>query len=132
MIDPIDFHVSEIGELEQMLKNTPASEVIHRLSIQNRLKSVNESLARERASPKSPRAKLTFRARPIIDLCGIAEDSAGNANDVTADALAAVVAGLNGHLQFMGPIPDREKTRLLIAGSAIGSFSFEFEQPPSG
>ncbi|WMD21553.1 hypothetical protein RAS12_04040 [Achromobacter seleniivolatilans] len=53
MIKRDDFLASEIRELERMLEAIPASSVIQRISIQNRLKTVREALEREIASAKA-------------------------------------------------------------------------------
>lgn len=131
MIDPVDFLTSEIRELEQMLDSTPTTEVIHRMTLRNRLQSVGEALARELAIPRQPRAKLTFRAQPAAGRYGVAEGFDDKASDASVEAISAVVAGFNQSLQFMGPIPEHQKNQLLLTGSAIGTFGFEIE-PPSG
>ncbi|AZS80109.1 MULTISPECIES: hypothetical protein [Achromobacter] len=127
-----EFLTSEIRELERMLEDIPASAAIQRISIQNRLKTVRAALKSELASPQPSRVKLTFRGRPTIGSHGIAADFGGKATTAFADAFAAVVAGLNENLQLMGPIPDRDKNQLLITGTAVGSFGFEFELPAGG
>ena len=43
--------------------------------------------------------------------------------------VTAIAAGLSDNLQGKGPIPDKQKNQLLITGTAIGSFGFEFELP---
>lgn len=123
---------SEVRELEQLLAAIPATAVIQRLSLQSRLKSAYQELERELASPKPARARLTFRGKPVVGSRGIAADFGGKASNAFADAFAAVVAGLNESLRFMGPIPDRAKNQLLLTGTATGSFGFEFELPASG
>lgn len=72
---------------------------------------------------------LTFRGRPVFGSHGIAADFGSKAAGSFAEAFSAVVAGLNESLKFMGPIPDKAKNQLLITGTAIGSFGFEFELP---
>ncbi len=58
-----------------------------------------------------------------------AADFGSKAASVFTDAFSAVAAGLAENLRYMGPIPDKEKNHLLITGTAIGSFGFEFELP---
>lgn len=123
---------SEIRQLEQMLDGTSEGAVIQRISLESRLKAARDALALARQSPRPSRAQLTFRGRPVLGSHGIAADFGGRASSAFADAFAAVVAGLNENLQFMGPIPDRTKNQLLITGTAIGSFGFEFEIPVDG
>ncbi len=123
---------SEIQELELMLNQLPGSAAIQRLSLENRLKSARDALLRQESVPRRERARLTFRGRPVTGSRGISADFAGKASNAFADAFAAVVAGLNDSLRFMGPIPDRAKNQLLITGTAVGSFGFEFELPAGG
>ncbi|TEA79978.1 hypothetical protein [Allopusillimonas ginsengisoli] len=129
MIQRSESLLSEIRELEQLLDGIPETAVIQRISLENRLKSVRQALEQEVVKPKPSCARLTFRGRPVVGSRGIAADFGGKASNAFADAFAAVVAGLNESLHFMGPIPDRAKNQLLITGTAIGSFGFEFELP---
>ncbi len=119
---------SEITELERLLAGIPEDHVIDRMSLESRLASVKAELA---ALPEQTvsRAKLTFRGKPVFGSHGIAADFGSKAAGAFADAFAAVVASLSESLHYMGPIPNRDKRQLLITGTAIGSFGFEFELP---
>lgn len=119
---------SEIKELEDLLAVIPEGNVIERLSLDARLESARAALA---GLPQqiAPKAKLTFRGRPVFGSHGIAADFGGKAAGAFSDAFAAVAAGLSEGLRYMGPIPNRDKNRLLITGTAMGSFGFEFELP---
>jgi hypothetical protein len=121
---------SEIAELEQILATMPPTEVIARISFESRLRSAKAALAAIVNSPLAKKAKLTFRGRPVFGSHGIAADFGTKAAGAFSDAFAAVAAGLSESLQYMGPIPDKAKNQLLITGTAIGSFGFEFELPP--
>lgn len=128
MISEILSLASEISELETLLASIPANNVIERMSLESRLASAREALA---ALPQQARqkAKLTFRGKPVFGSHGIAADFGSKAAGAFSDAFAAVAAGLSEGLRYMGPIPNREKNQLLITGTAIGSFGFEFELP---
>ena len=119
---------SEIRELEGLLAAIPEGNVIERLSLESRLESARAALA---VSPQqiAPKARLTFRGKPVFGSYGIAADFGGKAAGAFSDAFAAVAAGLSEGLRYMGPIPNRDKNQLLITGTAIGSFGFEFELP---
>lgn len=119
---------SEIRELENLLASLPEDNVIERISLESRLESAKEALA---ALPQqsNPKARLTFRGKPVFGSHGIAADFGGKAAEAFSDAFAAVAAGLSEGLRYMGPIPNRDKNQLLITGTAIGSFGFEFELP---
>ena len=120
---------SEIKELEFILASIPQENVIERLAFEERLasaKSVLESLPNYQ---QRKIARLIFRGRPVFGSHGIAADFGSKAAGAFADAFAAVVAGLDESLRYMGPIPDKAKNQLLITGTAVGSFGFEFELP---
>jgi hypothetical protein len=121
---------SEIAELESILSTIPQSEVIARLSFESRLQSAREILAELDHLPVAKKAKLTFRGKPVFGSHGITAEFGTKAAGAFADAFAAVAAGLTESLKYMGPIPDKAKNQLLITGTAIGSFGFEFELPP--
>lgn len=120
---------SEIKELEFILASIPHENVIERLAFEERLvsaKSVLDSLPNYQLREK---ARLTFRGSPVFGNHGIAADFGSKAAAAFAEAFSAVVAGLNESLRYMGPIPDKAKNQLLITGTAVGSFGFEFELP---
>lgn len=119
---------SEIKELEALLADIPEGNVIERMSLESRLESARAALA-SLHQQVAPKARLTFRGKPVFNSHGIAADFGGKAAGAFSDAFAAVAAGLSGGLRDMGPIPNRDKNQLLITGTAIGSFGFEFELP---
>jgi len=132
MIKRSDWYLSEINEIQKILKDLPSTHVIERLSFESRLKSARLGLEQELANPQPSYATLVFRGKPVAGSRGIAADFGGKAASAFTDAFAAVAAGLNESLHSMGPIPDRAKNQLLITGTAMGSFGFEFELPASG
>lgn len=119
---------SEIKELEAILASIPEEDVIDRMSLESRLEAAKEALA---AQPRRPTAKarLTFRGKPVFGSHGITADFGAKAAGAFSDAFAAVAASLSESLRAMGPIPNRDRNQLLITGTAIGSFGFEFELP---
>lgn len=120
--------VSEIRELGNLLASIPEGNVIERMSLESRLESARAALA-EIPQQIAPKARLTFRGKPVFGSHGITADFGGKAAGAFSDAFAAVTAGLSEGLRYMGPIPNRDKNQLLITGTAIGSFGFEFELP---
>lgn len=122
------FLASEVRELEALLASIPEESIIERMSLEARLVTAKEALA---ALPRQSTAKahLTFRGKPVFGSHGIAADFGAKAAGAFSDAFAAVAAGLSEGLRYMGPIPNRDKNQLLITGTAIGSFGFEFELP---
>ncbi|WP_235813270.1 hypothetical protein [Pseudomonas syringae] len=45
--------------------------------------------------------------------------------------MSAIAASLGGVLNGFGPIPNKAQNQILITGTALGSFGFEFEEAPS-
>lgn len=120
---------SEIRELEKILGTIPDENVIERMSFEARLQSAKDTLKKLSPTHVAPKALLTFRGKPVFGSHGISADFAAKATGAFSDAFAAVVAGLNAGLSDSGPIPNKGKNQLLITGTAIGSFGFEFELP---
>jgi hypothetical protein len=120
---------SEISEIEAILRSLSNDDVIKKISFESRLRAANRALESLKQLPLSKKAKLTFRGKPVVGSHGITAEFGSKAALTFADAFAAVAAGLSERLRYMGPIPDRAKNQLLITGTAIGSFGFEFELP---
>lgn len=120
---------SEIKELEDLLAKIPAENVIDRMGLTARLESAQSLIATTDVNQLAHKARLTFRGKPVYGSHGIAADFAAKAASDFTDAVAAM-AGDSETMQYMGPIPDKQKNQLLITGTAIGSFGFEFEVPP--
>lgn len=127
--DYISF-ASEVKELESLLARIPAENVISRMGLESRLKIAREKIANFNTVELPRKARLTFRGRPVIGSYGASAEFASKAAACFTEAFSAVVAGISENLRYMGPIPDKEKNQLLITGTAIGSFGFEFELPP--
>jgi hypothetical protein len=126
--DYISF-ASEVKELEDLLARVPKENVISRMGLESRLKAAQEAIAGYNPLQLPKKARLTFRGRPVLGSHGASAEFAARASGFFTDAFSAVVAGISENLRYMGPIPDKEKNQLLITGTAIGSFGFEFELP---
>lgn len=120
---------SEINVLISLLAEIPQDNVIERMGLETRLKMMQTRIADVSVQALVYKAKLTFRGRPVFGSHGIAADFAAKATGYFTDAVAIVAVGLSEGLRSIGPIPDRDKHQLLITGTAIGSFGFEFELP---
>lgn len=123
------FLTSEINELEAILAGIPKNRVVDRRSFETRLKNAKEALAKINPLLLPKKARLTFRGAPVFGSHGIAAEFATKASSAFSEAFAAIVAGVGDNLRYMGPIPDKHKNQLIITGTAIGSFGFEFELP---
>lgn len=120
---------SEINELETILAQIPADRVIDRMSFETRLNNAKEVIARINPKNLPKKARLTFRGNPVFGSHGIAAEFASKASTSFTEAFTAIVASINDNLRYMGPIPDKQKNQLIITGTAIGSFGFEYELP---
>ena len=130
MINERNFILAEITELEALLAATPEEDVIDRMSLESRLAAAREAL--EVLPPEvvpAKKAVLTFRGKPVDGTHGISASFGSKAVGAFSDAFAAIAASLSDGLQAMGPIPDKARNQLLITGTAVGSFGFEFELP---
>lgn len=121
---------SEIQELKSLLSSIPQGNIIERMSLESRLFSAEQTLKKIPQAHVNKKARLTFRGRPVLGSHGIAADFAAKAAGAFSDAFTAISASLNEGLRHIGPIPNKDKNQLLITGTAIGSFGFEFELPP--
>lgn len=128
--DEYTFLASEVRELESILAEIPEERVIDRMSFESRLKGAKEALFQIHPRELAKKARLTFRGDPVFGSHGIAAEFASKASACFTEAFTTIVAGLNDNLRYMGPIPDKQKNQLIITGTAIGSFGFEFELPP--
>lgn len=120
------FIASEIKELESLLADVPAENVIDRMGLEMRLRSAKDAIVNFVPNQLPRKARLTFRGSPVFGSYGIVADFASKAAGFFTDAFSAIVAE---NLHYMGPIPDKQKNQLLITGTALGSFGFEFELP---
>lgn len=121
--------VSEIHELEELLGAIPEENVIERMSLEARLQASRQLLDKLPQESEAPKARLTFRGKPVLGRRGITADFGARAAGAFSDAFTTIAAGLTEGLQAMGPIPNRDRNQLLLTGTAIGSFGFEFELP---
>jgi hypothetical protein len=120
---------AELGELERMLADLPASHVIERMSLEARKQDVEEELASQPAPTRQPvRAHLTFRGRPVVGSHGVFAEFGAAAVAAFSEAVAAVGASQSKPLGSRGVLPARDDHRLLITGTAQGSFGFQLEE----
>ena len=120
---------SEIAMLEGLLEEISNERVIERKGFESRLRTAQELLEKLPPETRAHRAKLTFRGVPVVESKGIFASFAGKASHAFSEAVAAAIEGLAGRLGAAGPIAGGDRSRLLIVGTATGSFGFEFEVP---
>ena len=125
--------LAERVSLQRLLEEIPIEDVLDRSSLTSRLEMIEQELSQVTPPRREPaRARLTFRGRPVVGQHGIFAEFGAKATSAFADVVAKIAAGLSGQLAPMGPIPNRDESRLLITGTAVGSFGFELEEAPVG
>ena len=77
--------------------------------------------------PASSTVRLTFDGGPVTGKQGITADFCTKAVAAFEKAVASVGASQDGHLAWMGPIPNRDAYSLSVTSIAYGSFGFELE-----
>jgi hypothetical protein len=123
---------AERGALAGLINALPVSRVIERLGLESRKAEIEAELASRVVPPPEPaRVRLTFRGKPIVGSHGIFAEFGAAVVTAFADAVAAIGASQVTQLGARGAIPNRDAYRLLITGTALGSFGFELEEPPS-
>jgi len=120
---------SQRTTLRELIKETPAEDVIDLGSLQSRLDEVNRRLAAAPADTRMPaRVCLTFRGKPVVGSHGIFAEFGAKATQLFTDAVSKIAAGMEGPLAEKGPVPNKAQYQLLITSTAIGSFGFELEE----
>lgn len=121
--------ISEINTVSDLLERAQSGSILQRKSFEYRLKELKEKLKTVDKLRIKKKAVITFRGKPVDGSKGITADFSGKAIDGLNEMVATVVASLNNDLKHKGPIPNRTKNQLMITGTAVGSFGFEFELP---
>ncbi|WP_157652948.1 hypothetical protein [Burkholderia ubonensis] len=120
---------AEVTFLEEQLREIGQDAGLTRLSLESRLNEVREQLVAAPEDAREPaKAIVTFRGKPVLGTHGVMADFGAAVTKAFSDAVSTVAASIDRPLNAMGPIPNREQNRLLITGTAIGSFGFEFEE----
>jgi hypothetical protein len=120
---------SEQQFLREQIAALPDRARMTRRSLESRLETVMSSLEQAGEVTREPaRAVLTFRGLPVLGTHGVMADFGATATKAFSDAVSAVAASVGRPLAAMGRIPNRDQNRLLITGTALGSFGFELEE----
>jgi hypothetical protein len=123
--------LAQLAQLNRLIEQTPETDAIDRMTLETRKAQVEEELATSLGASREPvRARLTFRGKPIVGSHGMFAEFGAKAINAFADAVAAIGASQTTALGKRGVIPNREEYRLLITGTAVGSFGFELEEAP--
>ena len=120
---------AERTTLDDLLERLPPENVIERTGLEFRKKEVEEALAPQPEPARNPtRVCLTFRGKPIAGSHGIFADFGAEAVQAFTNTVATMGASQHAPLGSRGAISNREEYRLLITGTASGSFGFELEE----
>lgn len=121
--------LAEINTVTNFLAKMPRDRFLERMSFEARLKELEKKLETVDTLRINKKAIITFRGKPVDRSHGITAEFSGKAINGLNDMVASFVASLNKNLKDRGPIPDRSQNQLMITGTAVGSFGFEFELP---
>ncbi len=122
---------AEISFLDRMTKNGGLSSLT-RMSLQSRMNQVAATLRDPGRGAFAPaKAIVTYRGAPVRGVHGMVAEFGAAVTTKFSDAVAAIAASLSGVLNDFGPIPNKAQNQILITGTALGSFGFEFEEAPS-
>lgn len=121
--------LAEISTVKAFLEEMPSSRFLERMSFEGRLDELENQLKLVDDLRINKKAIITFRGKPVDNSHGITADFSGKVINSLNEMIASVTASLNKNLRFMGPIPNRNQHQLMITGTAVGSFGFEFELP---
>ncbi len=121
---------AELAELERLIAACTPEEELTLLGFQARRDEVELELREaERRKTSVAQASLTFKGVPVFGSKGIDAEFAGGALDLFQKLVAKTSASLAGRtLGTRGPIPKVDQARLLVTGTALGSFGFVLEE----
>mgnify|MGYP001567040301 FL=1 len=122
---------AEINFLDRMSRK-PGLSKLAQLSMSSRKEQVESRLLDPGRGAFSPaKAVVTYRGAPVWGVHGVVAEFGAIATAKFSEAIAAVAASIGGVLNDFGPIPNKAQNQILITGTAIGSFGFEFEDRKS-
>ena len=122
------FLLSEQFALNRMIEGTPETDVIDRMSLEARLEEVEIQLKDyEGYSSHLVDGSLTFEGNPVVGSRGIDAEFGSKAVSAFSKAVNLVGASSHGPLKSKGRVPQKENYRLLITGTALGSYGFKVE-----
>lgn len=125
-----DFLRAELAELDRLLGELNGDDELTKLGLEARRVEVAAELGDTRADRRIARAALMFDGAPVHASRGIDAEFAGEALERFQKLVAKASAARSGRtLGTRGPIPQSEQAKLLVTGTAPGSFGFVLEEP---
>ena len=127
-VHELRFLLSQRGKLERLIEQSSPENVIGRMSLESRLRQVEEELETYSSfTPALASARLTFWGRPVQGSRGISADFGTEAVRSFSRAVTYFAVGKGTSLPARGRIPGGSNYRVMITGVAHGSFSFNLE-----
>lgn len=121
--------LAEKNTLENMIRETPSDQIINRMSLEARLKSIVKKLGAMPMEDIEPaRVRLTFRGKPVVGSHGIFIEFGTIIVSKFNEAITTMAAALFGPLSSVGRIPNRNVNKMIIVNVVPGSFGFELEE----
>ena len=122
------FLLADIASVKQLLAARPAGDVIGRLSLEGRLKTLQQELASLPPEHKA-RVLLLFDGKPVREAGAIEARFSSKVLESYQDLIAKLHAQENiGRLAGAGPIPGVEASRLYLTGLVAGSCGLQLEE----
>ncbi|EKN3983706.1 hypothetical protein ACS90Y_000581 [Yersinia enterocolitica] len=123
------FALSEREQITNLLKKTSPTSLISRISLESRLKKIDDQLANVEPRVFSPtKATITFKGPTVIGTHGISASFGSKAIGIFNDAVSYVASAFLGSLPSSGKVPKAQDNGLMITASARGSFGFVLEE----
>lgn len=123
------FALSEREQVTKLLEKSPKGFSLGRISLESRLKNLNEYIAQADLRKYEPtKATITFKGPTVMGTHGISATFGSKAISIFNDAIAYVATAFNGALPSGGRVPNCETNNLMITASARGSFGFVLEE----
>ena len=122
------FLLSERSTLQKLLERASPDDALGQISLAHRLQEVERELeAYAEGSSHRAEAYLTFWGSPVKGHRGVHANFGSEAVKLFVKAVTAVGANQRATLSARGQIPNHQDYRLLITGTAPGSFSVYVE-----
>lgn len=127
--DSIVYLQGEIRAIDKLLEEIPSESVIERSGLEARKKELTSQIRDlETITGRQESLSLVFRGKPVEGNNGIFADFAAKALEAFTESIAALGADQVTVVGSRGAIPERQKYRMIITGTAIGSFGFELAE----
>jgi hypothetical protein len=121
---------ADLAAVEALLNaRTPEEDPIGHLQFSKRAATLAQRLQEIEAAPRtSAEIGLFFGGKPVVGSHGIMADFGAKAVSEFQTLISSSFAAADGALGARGPVPQRDRTQLLLTDVARGSFGFILQQ----